>query len=367
MPLLETVNLFQVLNQREILKNINLKVDKGEVLAIIGPTGAGKTTLLRLLNSLEFPASGKVIVDGIETTASSKSRLELRRKMAFVLQKPVVFNMSVYDNIAIGLKWRNLEKSAIKQKTNEMIETIGLSDYATRNARTLSGGETQRVAIARAVIAEPEILLLDEPSANLDPISSAKTEEFIMKMIDRYKTTTVMATHDMAQGQRMADRVAVMLNGEILQTGDWHQVFTTPRSRDIAYFVGVENIIDGEIISAEGELVTIQVDGTVIEAISDYPIGEKVSVCLRPEDITVSTIRTSTSARNSFAGKIKNTVSFGTLTRVTIDSGFTLVVLVTTRSASELNLVKGKEVFASFKATAIHVIKRQEPEQIDRR
>lgn len=358
MSLLETVNLSQTVNKREILKNINLKVDKGEVLALIGPTGAGKTTLLRLFNSLELPSSGKIIIDGTDTSESPGARLEIRRKMAFVLQKPVVFNMSVYDNIAIGLKWRGLNKIEITEKTSNILELIGLADYGNRNARTLSGGETQRVAIARAVISEPEILLLDEPSANLDPVSSAKTEELLINIIDRYKATTIMATHDMSQGQRMADRVAVMLDGEILQTGDWHQVFNTPGSRDIAYFVGVENIIDGEIISAQDELVTIKVDGAVIEAISDYPVGEKVSVCLRPEDITISTTKTSTSARNSFAGTIKNTVSFGTLTRVTIDCGFILVVLVTTRSASELNLVKGKEVFASFKATAIHVIKR---------
>jgi len=358
MSLLETVNLSQMVNKREILKNINLKVEKGEVLALIGPTGAGKTTLLRLFNSLELPSSGKIIINGTDTSESPGSRLEIRRKMAFVLQKPVVFNMSVYDNIAVGLKWRGLNKTEITERTSNILELIGLADYRNRNARTLSGGETQRVAIARAVISEPEILLLDEPSANLDPVSSAKTEELLLDIIDRYKATTIMATHDMSQGQRMADRVAVMLDGEILQTGDWHQVFNTPGSKDIAYFVGVENIIDGEIISAQDELVTIKVDGSVIEAISDYPIGEKVSVCLRPEDITISTTKTSTSARNSFAGTIKNTVSFGTLTRVTINCGFILVVLVTTRSAGELRLAKGKEVFASFKATAIHVIKR---------
>ncbi len=358
MSLLETVNLSQTVNKREILKNINLKVEKGEVLALIGPTGAGKTTLLRLFNSLELPSSGKIIINGTDTSESPGSRLEIRRKMAFVLQKPVVFNMSVYDNIAVGLKWRGLNKTEITERTSNILELIGLADYRNRNARTLSGGETQRVAIARAVISEPEILLLDEPSANLDPVSSAKTEELLLDIIDRYKATTIMATHDMSQGQRMADRVAVMLDGEILQTGDWHQVFNTPGSKDIAYFVGVENIIDGEIISAQDELVTIKVDGSVIEAISDYPVGEKVSVCLRPEDITVSTTKTSTSARNSFAGTIKNTVSFGTLTRVTINCGFILVVLVTTRSAGELRLAKGKEVFASFKATAIHVIKR---------
>jgi molybdopterin-binding protein len=149
-----------------------------------------------------------------------------------------------------------------------------------------------------------------------------------------------------------------MLHGEILQTGNWHQVFNSPGTRDIAYFVGVENIIDGEIIAKQEELVTIKVDTNVIEAISDYPRGEKVSVCIRPEDIILSTTKTSTSARNVFAGTIQKTVSFGVLTRVTIDCGFTLVVLVTTRSADELDLVKGKEIFASFKATAIHVIKR---------
>ncbi len=357
MPLLETVNLYQILNEQEILKNINLKVERGEVFAIIGPTGAGKTTLLRLLNTLDIPASGKVLIDGTDITESPKSRLALRRMMAFVLQKPVVFNMSVFDNIAIGLKWRGADKSAIKEKTGEMLEAIGLADYANRNAKTLSGGETQRVAIARAVISEPEILLLDEPSANLDPVSSNKIEEFIMETIRRYRITTVMATHDLAQGQRMADNVAVMLNGEILQTGDWHRVFNSPGSKDVAYFVGVENIIDGEIISTQEGHATIQAGGNLIEAITDYPVGEKVNVCIRPEDITLSTTRTSTSARNSFAGKIINTVSFGALARVTINCGFTLVVLVTSRSAGELNLEKDREVYASFKATAIHVIK----------
>ncbi|MBN2076327.1 MAG: ABC transporter ATP-binding protein [Dehalococcoidales bacterium] len=358
MPLLETVDLNQTVNEHLILKHINLKIDKEEVLAIIGPTGAGKTTLLRLLNTLEVPSSGKVLINGIDTAESSNSRLEIRRKMAFILQKPVVFNMNVFDNIAIGLKWRRTEKSEIRQKTNEMLEAIGLSDYANRNAKTLSGGETQRVAIARAVISEPEILLLDEPTANLDPVSSTKTEEFIMDMIRRFKITAIMATHDMAQGQRMADRVAVMLQGEILQAGNWHHVFSSPSNKDVAYFVGVENIIDGEIVTTQEELVTIRINGSVLEAISDYPRGDKVSVCIRPEDITLSTTKTSTSARNSFAGTILKTVSFGALTRVTLDCGFTLVVLVTTRSASELDLVKGKEVFASFKATAIHVIKR---------
>jgi len=358
MPVLETVNLYQTINRTDILKNINLKVDKGEIFAIIGPTGAGKTTLLRLLNTLDLPASGKIYINGTDTAESSGTRLELRRSMAFVLQKPVVFNMSVYENIAAGLKWRGAEKSEIKEKTPEILETIRLSEYRKRNARTLSGGEVQRVAIARAIISEPEILLLDEPTANLDPVSASRTEELIMEMIQRYNTTTIMATHDMSQGQRMADRVAVILDGEILQTGNWPEVFNSPGSREVALFVGVENIIDGEIISGQDELVTIKAGDYIIEAITDYPVGEKVSVCLRPEDVTIATSKISTSARNSFAGRIRRTVSYGALTRVFIDCGFPLVVLVTNRSSEEMGLEKGKEVYASFKATGVHIIKR---------
>jgi tungstate transport system ATP-binding protein len=149
-----------------------------------------------------------------------------------------------------------------------------------------------------------------------------------------------------------------MLNGEILQTGDWSSVFNTPYNRQVATFVGVENIIDGEITSSDDKLVTIDTGYNTIEAISDYPPGKKVSACIRPEDITIATSQISTSARNSFAGEIRNSVSFGALTRANIDCGFPLVALITKRSADELGLKKGKQVYASFKATGVHVIKR---------
>ncbi len=358
MSLLETVKLYQRFNERDILNNINLKVDKGEVFALIGPTGAGKTTLLRLLNMLDLPASGKIYFDGIDTAESAGKRLEIRRRMSFVLQKPVVFNMSVYDNVATGLRWRRLEKSAVKEKTKAILDMVGLSDYKNRNARTLSGGEVQRVAVARAVVSEPEVLLLDEPSANLDPVSASKIEELLTDIIHRNNITTIMATHDMSQGQRMADRVAVLLNGEILQTGEWPDVFSSPRNKEVASFVGVENIIDGEVISGQDNHIAIDTGRGIIEAISDYPVGEKVSACIRPEDITIATSKISTSARNSFTGKIRSSVTFGALTRVYVDCGFTLVVLVTKRSAGELGLEKGRQVYASFKATGVHVIKR---------
>jgi len=358
MALLETVNLYQRFDKQDILKNINLKVDKGEIFALIGPTGAGKTTLLRLVNLLDLPASGIIYFGGVDTSESARMRTELRRRMAFVFQKPVVFNMSVYDNVACGLKWRGEGKSEIGKKVYNILEMVTLSDYKDRNARTLSGGEVQMVAIARAIISEPEVLLLDEPTANLDPASESRIETLITDITHRRNTTIIMATHDMSQGQRLADRVGVLLNGEILQSGGWHDVFNSPQNREVANFVRVENIINGVIALSQDEIVAINVGENVIEAVSDYPVGEEVCVCIRPEDITIARLKFSSSARNSFAGEITRMVSFGALTRVEIDCGFPLVALITKRSAEELDLDKGKQVYASFKATAIHIIKR---------
>jgi len=358
MSLVETRDLWQRLGGQDILKNINIRVERGEVFALIGPTGAGKTTLLRLLDLIDTPTSGKIFFNGADMTTSEKIRLEARRRMAFVLQKPVVFNMSVYDNIAYGLRWRGVGRSHIREKVSRILERVGLDDYISRNARTLSGGEVQRVAIARAIAIEPEVLLLDEPTANLDPISASKIEELIASIIKRVAITVIMATHDMSQGQRLSDRISVLVNGEILQTGGSRDIFASPRNREVAEFVGVENILDGVIVSNEGEVTTIDTNGTIIETVTDYTAGEEVSVCIRPEDVTLALSKISSSARNSLAGEVTWVVSTGPLSRVEIDCGFPLMVLVTKRSAEELDLKKGRQVYATFKATSIHVIKR---------
>ncbi len=278
--------------------------------------------------------------------------------MAFVLQKPIVFNTSVYDNIAYGLKWRGLGKSLVREKVSRTLEMVGLTDYRSRNARTLSGGEVQRVAIARAIATEPEVLLLDEPTANLDPVSASRIEELIAGIIKRDVITVIMATHDMSQGQRLADKISVIVDGEIVQTGGSRDIFNSPRNREVAEFVGMENILDGVITSNEGDVAAIDVSGTIIEAVTDYTVGEEVSVCMRPEDVTLALSKISSSARNSLAGEVTWVVSTGPLSRVEIDCGFPLVALVTKRSAEELGLKKGRQVYATFKAVSIHIIKR---------
>jgi len=172
------------------------------------------------------------------------------------------------------------------------------------------------------------------------------------------RITTIMVTHDSNEALGLAHRVLVLMDGHIRQIGTREEVFSNPVDEQVAEFVGVENIIDGVVALNQGGIVTVQVGKDAVEAVSDYTHGEKVSLCIRPEEITLAGSRASSSARNSFAGAITRVVSFGALSRVEIDCGFPLVALITKRSAEEMNLDKGKPIYASFKATGVHVIKR---------
>ncbi len=357
MTILKTVQLGYSADSKALLRNITFEVERAEVVALIGPTGAGKTTLLRLLNLLDTPTSGKIYFNGQDTAKSTQLRLHIRRRMAMVFQKPVVFNSSVYENIAYPLKVRGHGRKEIQTRVEEMLEITDLKGYEKRRARTLSGGEAQRVALARAMIARPDLLLLDEPTANLDPVSVAKIEEVLTNTIREQKTTVIMATHDMSQGQRLADMIGVLMNGEILQIGSPSEIFCAPQSREVAEFVGIENILSGIISQKDGALVTINVDGAAIEAISEFSVGDKVYVIIRPEDITFKLAKETSSARNIFQGEIARMTTVGQLVRIEADCGFPLLGVVTKRSAEELNLNLGKKIYASFKATAVHVIK----------
>ena len=360
MALIKTVNLGQKYGERYVLKGVNLEVDRGDVFALIGPTGAGKTTLIRLLDLLETPASGRIYIDGVDVAYAGRHRLEMRRRMSFIQQKPVVFNMSVYDNIACGLRWRHEKSEAIRQKVEASLELVAMADYKNRNARTLSGGETQRVAIARALVTEPEVLFLDEPTANLDPVSVSKIEEVLAHIIEQQKTTMVMATHDMLQGQRLASRIGVLIDGEILQVDSPSEIFTSPESRAVAQFVGVQNILTGVVVVKDNGLVTIEVNGNIIQAVSDLEVGEEIHALIRPEDVTLTFSKDVgvSSARNTFMGRITKMTPLEPLIRIEVDCGFPLLAMVTKRSAEEMGLTVGGSIYTSFKATAIGIIKR---------
>jgi len=359
MSLIELVDLSHSYGERKILRGLSLSIDKGEVFTLIGPTGAGKTTLLRIIDLLEVPGAGEIFFDGKCIPPSGKQRLEIRRRMSFIHQKPQVFNLSVYDNVACGLRWRGEEKGRIAGKVDHILEIVGLEGYKNRNARTLSGGEAQRVALARSLVLEPEVLLLDEPTANLDPVSTTKIEQLISYIARQRNTTMIMATHVMSQGQQLADRIGVLLEGKLVQTGNAIDIFHSPQNEQVAHFVGMENIIKGVIIANDEGIATVNTDSNAIQAVSSYPVGKEVYACIRPEDITLALSSIQSSARNSFPAKITQVTFLGPLSRVETDCGFRLVALVTKISVEELNLQPGTEVYATFKATGVHIIERQ--------
>jgi tungstate transport system ATP-binding protein len=359
MTLLKTTKLSKEYEGRPILREMTVTIEEGESFALIGPTGSGKTTLIRLLDLLLFPTAGRIHFKGINVTNDKQARLEARRRMSYVQQKPVVFNMNVYDSIACGLKWRHEKSDLIKRKVDNALELVDMSDYKTRNAKTLSGGETQRVAIARALVTEPEIIFLDEPTANLDPISTLKVEQVMHDVIREKQMAIIMATHDMVQGQQLANSIGVLLDGELMQIGSPSEIFSSPESQKVAEFVGIENLLPGKVIEHEDSLLAIDVSGSRIQAVSDHLIGDDdVYVLIRPEDIIFSLSKNVTSARNLFRGAITRLTPVGALMRLEIDCGFPLLGLVTRSSASDLELEIGKNIFASFKVTATHVIKR---------
>lgn len=219
---LELENLAKSYERAEILKEINLRVMRGEVMALIGPTGSGKTTLLRLINLLERPSSGQIMIEGQDITAiSERDTVPVRRRMAMVFQKPVMFKADVESNVSFGLRMRGKVDS---RRVREALAAVGLSGYEKRDANTLSGGEMQRIALARALILEPELLLLDEPTANLDP-KSVDAIDRLLESLAKGRTTVILATHNMHEALRLADRVAVLQEGRLTANGRPEEIF----------------------------------------------------------------------------------------------------------------------------------------------
>ncbi len=231
MELISMENLCKAFGEKTVLKNIRLTIRKGEILALIGPSGAGKTTLLRLLDFLEKPTRGSLKFHGIDETK------DIRRRMSLLFQTPSVFNVTVFDNVAYGLKVRGIDKKLIEKKVTDTLSIVGLEGLEKQKARTLSGGEAQRMAFARAIVYDPDILLLDEPTANLDPVNVAKIEEIIRHVRTERGTTIIIATHNLPQVRRIADRVGILLDGELIEVDDTERIFTAPEDARAEAFI----------------------------------------------------------------------------------------------------------------------------------
>jgi molybdopterin-binding protein len=330
-------NVWKKYDNRVVLTNVNLEIKSGEIFTILGPSGAGKTTLLKIMSGIEAPTGGTIF-------------RENAGRSAMVFQKTVLFNTTVYKNVAYGLKLRNYSRGEIEKRVKEVLKVMGIEIYEGKPARKLSGGEQQRVSLAMALVLEPELLFLDEPTANLDPANAARIEKVIRSVKGR--TTIVLATHNLFQARRLSDRIALLNQGGIEQISFPEDIFRKPQSEFTAEFVGV-NLFRG---NAEKMDYGTKIRTGRLEIMAVAEKTGDVSVSVSPEDIIVSRESIKSSARNVFRGRVTDISDYGTVIHLKVDvDGQTFIAFITRQSSEELGIVTGAEVFIAFKASSVHV------------
>lgn len=357
----EVKDLAAVLGGVKVIDIPSFQVRSGEILIIMGPNGSGKTTLLMSLALLVKQVEGRIIYGGVPV-ANPKQVLETRRNISVLFQESLLLGGTVWDNVMLGLRLRGVTKEDAKPRITKWLERFGILDLAKRQALTLSGGEAKRVSLARAFVLDPGVIYLDEPFTALDsPTRQALLEDF-EEVLRETGVTTVMVTHERNEALALADRIAVIMEGKIVQTGPPDEIFSSPANEEIANFVEAGNVLHGEVKEINEGLAMVRVGRAAVDACCELPVGNKVILLVPYDDVTVLLAAPddkTTSARNRFPGKITRIFPAGSQIRVTIDCGeFSLTALITRRSLEEMGLIEGLNVIATVKATSIRVIGR---------
>jgi tungstate transport system ATP-binding protein len=337
----------------------HLEVRRGEVLTLLGENGSGKTTLLRVLGLLIRPDIGHVYFCDEQVDFGNVRRLlELRRRMAAVMQEPLLCRMSVRRNVGLGLRFRGVDRQEADERVNAWLERLNISHLGERPAWKLSGGESQRTSLARAMVLKPEVLFLDEPFAALDaPTRQSQLQEF-QAVLAESGVTAVFATHDRGEALGLGDRVAVLMQGCVAQVGSAEAVFTHPKHVDVARFVGVETLIPGRVTAYENGLAQVDCGQIIVESESNCTIGDEVHVAIRPEEVRLLDAgKTSVAGgQNTIACRVTKLVPAETHYRVELDCGFAMVAVIRRSRSREMGLAIGSRVLASFSPRAAHLI-----------
>ncbi len=332
--------------------NLDLEVEKGELVTLLGPSGCGKTTTLRLIGGFEIPDSGKVYIGGRDVTDLPPQR----RNTATVFQSYGLFpHMTVFENVAFGLKVRRLPRAETRRRVLEVLKLVNLEGLERRYPRELSGGQQQRVALARALVVEPQVLLFDEPLSNLDAKLRVETREQIRKLQKELGITSVYVTHDQAEAMAISDRIAVMNEGKLQQIGPPYEIYAHPANRFVADFIGRANFLTVKVVEAEDNRLEIELKGGVrleIPRVEGFTPGMQAVAVIRPEAVDVL---------QEGEGDVTATVVFGHYTgslatyKLALPWGETLEVEVLSPQEKGF-LSEGEKVGIRFHRQSIHLL-----------
>lgn len=335
------------------LQQINLEVEQGEYFMLLGKSGSGKSLILEILAGMQEPDSGKVVLRNKEIT-----HMDIRkRNIGLLFQDNAIFpHLSVFDNIAYPLRSKGLSKKDIQRRVHQLAEDFEILHLVNRKTTHLSGGETQRVALSRTLAMKPDLLLLDEPLTSLD-VQLRQGIRKLLRKINRQGQTIIHVTHDHEEAILLADRVAVINQGRIIQSGPTTEVFHHPKNEFVANFTGIRNFFRASFIkkNADGTYLA-KINGGISFKVLQYPKSKEGSVIIRCQDIILSKQKAETTAINNFQGSIREILPAIHGFEILVDIGVRLSVLISQESLQKLRLEEGMRIWASFKASAVRVL-----------
>jgi molybdate transport system ATP-binding protein len=332
--------------------DVSLQVAEEETVAVLGPNGAGKTTLLRALAGLIPIDAGRVVLDGdvVDDPAAGVFVAPERRGVGVVFQDYLLFpHLDALDNVAFGLREHGLRRSDARAQATKMLTGVGLADHLHARPAQLSGGQAQRVALARAVAVEPRVLLLDEPLAALDVQTRVEVRAALRSVFSNTRAARVLVTHDALDALTLADRLCILQDGKVVQTGTAEEVVAQPRTAYVAELVGT-NLYRGD---ATGATVRLERGSAQLATASEH--SGAVFAVVPPSAVVLHRHRPEGSARNVFAGSVTSIDRFGTRVRVRVDGALPVVAEVTPAAVTELDLRDGTPVWVAIKATEVSV------------
>lgn len=348
-------------------------ISPAERVALIGPNGAGKTTLLQILAFLQPPAKGAIVFNGIGIR-SKLQQIQYHRTTAFVPQKTVLYRGSVQENIAVGLKIRGEGQTTLEQKVTEITKSLHIEHLMNRPSWQISGGEARRVMLARALVLKPQILFLDEPFAELDEPVRLELIQDLLPVLSKTRCAIIFSAHNQNEICQLSERVMVMINGEIIQSGRTNEVFSQPINQEVAEFIGIRNILPARVTGNQNDLISISLLNTQGKDCANLlvscpqPQTNQVLACIPPEAVIIVLEQhpdTHYSSRNSIPAVIKRIIPSRYFSFLEVDcgrpdgeAGVLITASVTNESVKELMLVPGKDIHLLIKATAIQLLEK---------